>query len=37
MLTARETESFVDAILNPREPGKVLRHAARQYLGRMDA
>ena len=31
ILAARETESFVDAILNPPEPGSVLRKAARQY------
>src|SRR2546428_9520091 len=31
VLSARETESFVDAILNPAEPGQVLRAAARQY------
>lgn len=37
ILSARETESFVDAVLNPRQPGPVLRVAARQYkrnLGR---
>jgi len=31
ILSARETEAFVDAILNPREPGSVLRAAARHY------
>src|ERR1700688_2151509 len=31
ILSARETEVFVDAILNPREPGSVLRAAARHY------
>lgn len=31
ILTARETEPFVDAILHPAEPGPVLRAAARQY------
>jgi uncharacterized protein (DUF1778 family) len=31
ILTARETEAFVDAILHPRQPGRVLREAARQY------
>jgi uncharacterized protein (DUF1778 family) len=31
ILTARETEAFVDAILNPREPGRVLKNAAREY------
>jgi uncharacterized protein (DUF1778 family) len=31
VLTARETEAFTDAILNPPEPGPVLRRAARAY------
>jgi uncharacterized protein (DUF1778 family) len=31
ILSARETEAFVDAVLNPAEPGSVLRAAARQY------
>jgi uncharacterized protein (DUF1778 family) len=31
ILSARETESFVDAILHPAEPGSVLRAAARHY------
>jgi uncharacterized protein (DUF1778 family) len=31
MLNARESESFVEAVLNPARPGKVLRSAARQY------
>ncbi len=31
ILSARETEAFVDAILHPTEPGPVLRGAARQY------
>lgn len=31
ILSARETETFVDAILNPAEPGRVLRAAARHY------
>jgi len=31
VLTARETEAFVDAILNPPEPGPVLREAFRRY------
>src|SRR5712671_5317049 len=31
ILSARETEAFVDAILTPAEPGPVLRAAARQY------
>jgi len=35
ILTARETEMFVDSILNPPEPGAVLRDAARQYKKRL--
>ena len=31
VLTARETEAFAEAILNPPEPGAVLRRAARVY------
>lgn len=31
ILSARDTEAFVDAILNPPEPGAVLRAAARAY------
>jgi len=31
ILSARETEAFVDAILNPVQPGSVLRAAARYY------
>jgi len=31
ILTARETETFVAAILNPAAPGKVLRKAAQHY------
>jgi uncharacterized protein (DUF1778 family) len=31
VLTARDTEAFVDAILNPPEPGAVLLAAARDY------
>jgi len=31
ILSARETETFVDAILKPAEPGAVLRRAARRY------
>ena len=37
MMSARETEPFVNAILNPADPGPVLRRAARHYkksLGR---
>jgi uncharacterized protein (DUF1778 family) len=29
--SARETEMFVDALLNPPKPGSVLRNAARHY------
>ncbi len=31
ILTARETQAFADAILNPAEPGPRLRKAAREY------
>lgn len=31
ILSARETEAFVEAIFHPAEPGPVLRAAARQY------
>jgi uncharacterized protein (DUF1778 family) len=31
ILSARETEAFVDAILNPAKPGPVLRAAAHHY------
>lgn len=31
ILSARESETFVDALLNPREPGSVLRKAAEHY------
>ncbi len=31
VLSARDTKRFVEAILNPREPGPVLRRAARYY------
>src|ERR1700756_739032 len=31
ILSARETESFVDAVLNPADPGPALRAAARLY------
>lgn len=34
VLTARETEAFVDTILNPPEPGSALRRAAREYRGK---
>ena len=33
ILSARETEAFVNAILSPAEPGPVLRAAARRYKG----
>jgi uncharacterized protein (DUF1778 family) len=32
VLTARETEVFVNAMLSPPEPGRALRRAAREYL-----
>jgi uncharacterized protein (DUF1778 family) len=35
ILTAREAEAFVDAILRPPGPGPVLRKAAREYLVKM--
>lgn len=35
ILTARETESFVNAILNPPDPGPVLRKAFREYRKKM--
>lgn len=31
VLTARETEAFVDSLLKPSHPGPVLRRAARDY------
>ncbi len=31
VMTARETEAFVDLVLNPASPGRVLRRAARDY------
>jgi uncharacterized protein (DUF1778 family) len=31
ILTARETEAFANAVLNPPDPGVVLRRAAREY------
>lgn len=31
ILSARETEAFVDAVLSPRQPGSVLRAGAQQY------
>jgi uncharacterized protein (DUF1778 family) len=37
ILTVRETQAFVNAILNPAEPGRVLRKAARQYKEQMGA
>ena len=32
MLSARDSELFVDAILNPKGPGLVMRKAAKEYL-----
>src|SRR5258708_11517581 len=37
ILSARETEVFVAAILSPSEPGPVLRAAARHYKQKMGA
>ena len=37
ILSVRETEMFVDAILSPSEPGPVLRAAARHYKQEMGA
>src|SRR3954465_13237140 len=31
ILTARETEAFANPFLNPPSPGRILRHAAREY------
>jgi uncharacterized protein (DUF1778 family) len=36
ILSARETETFVAAILNPATPGPVLRRAARHYIKTTD-
>src|SRR5260370_808713 len=36
ILSARESEAFVDAILHPAEPGPVLRAAARHYKTAVD-
>ena len=35
ILSARETETFVTAILNPPEPGPILLEAVRQYRKRL--
>jgi uncharacterized protein (DUF1778 family) len=35
ILSARETEMFVDAILSPSQPGAILRAAARHYKQKM--
>jgi uncharacterized protein (DUF1778 family) len=37
ILTVRETQAFVNAILNPAKPGRVLRRAAREYQEQMRA
>ena len=37
ILSARETETFVNAILNPAEPGSVLRDAVRRYRNQIGA
>jgi uncharacterized protein (DUF1778 family) len=31
VLTARETETFINALLHPPQPGTVLRKATRRY------
>jgi len=36
VLSARDTEAFVNAILNPPEPGPVLRAAARAHKNRVN-
>lgn len=36
LMTARETEEFVSAILNPAEPGPTLRSAARPFRKTLD-
>jgi uncharacterized protein (DUF1778 family) len=35
ILSVRETEAFVNAVLNPAEPGPVLRAAAQAYKSSM--
>jgi uncharacterized protein (DUF1778 family) len=35
ILTARETEIFANAVLNPPDPGSVLRKSAREYRKHM--
>jgi uncharacterized protein (DUF1778 family) len=37
VLTARESEAFADAILNPPNPGPVLRKAFREYRRRVSS
>lgn len=34
ILSVRKSEAFVDAILQPAQPGRVLRAAARRYQSR---
>ena len=36
ILSARETQAFVEAILSPAEPGPVLRAAARRYKASLE-
>jgi uncharacterized protein (DUF1778 family) len=35
VLSARDSKLFVDAILNPKGPGPVMRKAAKEYLEKM--
>jgi len=37
VLTARESQAFADAILNPPNPGPVLRKAFREYRRRVSS
>ncbi len=37
VLGARDTEAFVEALLNPPEPGPVLRKAAKRYKERLSS
>jgi uncharacterized protein (DUF1778 family) len=37
LLSARETETFVNAVLHPPEPGPVLRQAVRHYKNQIGA
>ena len=37
VLSARETEAFIEAILNPPPPGRVLKNAAKHYKKHREA